>query len=358
MVPWFDSAEADACYEYMKSGGFVMEFKKTQEFEQMLASYIGVKHCFVVVNGTISLSLALWAVNVGVGDEVIIPDLTMIASANATKLIGAVPVFADISPKSLTITVDTIKHLITEKTKAVMHVSLNTRTEDLAELRQFCDEKGLFLIEDSAQSLGSFINGKHIGTFGHIGSFSFSAPKIISTGQGGALVTDDDALALRLMRLKNFGRSSGGNDIYVDFGINCKFTDIQAIIGIEQMKKLPWRVSRIRQMWDLYYKELSNVTAIEMFKATDPGWIPWFIDIFVDRADDLAAFLKTKNIGSRRVYPALHSQSIYPESNNLSFPVTEQYSKRGLWLPSSTQLTDTQILYICNTIKEFYNLII
>ena len=187
---------------------------------------------------------------------------------------------------------------------------------------------------------------------GDIGSFSFSSPKIISTGQGGALITNDDELSDKISKLKNFGRSGGGNDIHTQFGINSKFTDLQAVIGIEQMKKLPWRIKRMREMWDLYYSRLSNHPNIMMFVARDDEWIPWFIDIYVDEPKTLQNYLKNKNIGTRVIYPQITSQLIYKQDKQ--YPVSEYYSKRGLWLPSSTLLTNENINEICDNIVLFF----
>lgn len=187
------------------------------------------------------------------------------------------------------------------RTKVVVHVSLDARCNDIDRLVRECHRRGVAVLEDSAQSLGSFYRGRHLGTIGDIGSFSFSSPKIISTGQGGALVTNSDELAHRIGRLKDFGRARGGIDIHDTIGMNFKFTDLQAVIGIEQMKKLPWRVARMCDMWCLYVRLLRPaidagfVTMMERYD--EPRWIPWFIDIYVDDPDRLAAHLKQNQIG-------------------------------------------------------------
>jgi perosamine synthetase len=358
MHPHFDEKEAKACYDYILSGGFLTEFKNTRQFEKMICEYTGAKHCFAVNNGTVSLVAALLAVGVGVGDEVIVPDFTMIATPNAVKLIGAIPVFVDIDPKTLDLDLEKVKDAMTSKTKAVMHVSLNARCGDIEGLKTLCDENNIKLIEDSAQSLGSFHNGKHLGTFGDIGSFSFSPPKIISTGQGGALITNDDELANNIKRIKDFGRMKGGHDNHDYFGVNLKFTDVQAVIGIEQMKKLPQRVRRIKEIWNLYREKLKDVEQIQWIEEPEDGWIPWFVDIYIDDVKGLQDYLKENNIGSRTVYPPIHSQPIYAENasalNSTSFPVTDKFTSRGLWLPSSTALTNQQIDRICNCIRSFY----
>ncbi len=352
MEPWFDQREADSLYQYMTSGGWVTEFKQTSEFQEMIAAYTGARHCIVVNNGTISLSLALLAFGVGPGDEVIVPDLSMIATANAATLIGARPVFVDVEARTLCLDINKVKEAITNKTKALIHVTFNGRSNDLNDFSSFCRENNIAFIEDAAQSLGSSYQGKHLGRYGQIGSFSFSAPKIISTGQGGALTTDSEELYQRLKKLKDFGRDKGGNDIHDSLGYNFKFTDIQAIVGIEQMKKLPERINRKKQIYQLYVSELSALSQLEFIPTDLEETAPWFIDIFVADPDKLSAFLKEKNIGTRRIYPPINTQKAYQYSG--SFPVTENYSRRGLWLPSATKLTDEQIKYICDQIKAYY----
>ena len=354
MEPWFDEREVDSMATYMKSGGWLTEYKQTRKFEELIAKYTGVKHCIVVNNGTIGISLALLAVGVKPGDEVIVPDFTMIATPNSVKLIGAIPAFVDIESESLCMDYKKTEQAINEKTKAIIYVSFNGRSGAINRFKGLCKKHNIAFIEDSAQSLGSFKSGKHLGTFGDIGSFSFSVPKIITTGQGGALVTDDDKLADKLRKLKDFGREGGGNDIHYSIGYNSKFTDLQAVIGIEQMKKLDWRVKRKKEIYKLYQDNLENVDEVEMIPTNLDDISPWFIDVFVPDPFDLQKYLKENNIGSRQIYPPIHTQQAYKELNALSFLVSEDYCRRGLWLPSSSRLTNEEIGYICNTIREYY----
>ena len=216
-----------------------------------------------------------------------------------------------------------------------------------------CKERNIYLIEDAAQSLGSFYKGTHLGRFGEIGIFSFSMPKIITTGQGGALITDDDKLADRIKRIRDFGRDAGGSDHYLSKGWNFKFSDFQAVIGIEQMKKLPWRVERKKEMGRLYDKFLGDIPEVEIIPTNYDDTAPWFFDILCDRRRELQAYLKDNNVGTRPFYPPLHSEPAYGYED-LRFPVTEEVAARGLWLPSSIFVTDEQIVYVCEKIREFY----
>jgi perosamine synthetase len=359
MEPWFDDKETEAVYNYMKEGGWLMEFDKTREFEKMICDYTGAKYCHIVNNGTISLSIALLALDVKKNDYVIVPNFTMIATPNSVNLIGANVILVDVEQETLCIDINIVDNLlkndIDKKIKCVIHVSLNARCNDIIRLKNICDSYHVNLLEDSAQSLGSWYKDKHLGTFGHIGSFSFSAPKIISTGQGGALITNNSELSDKIWKIKNFGRKSGFNDIHDTFGINSKTTDIQSVIGIEQMKKLEYRVKRMKEIWNLYYSLLSNIPQIFMFKPNDPKWIPWFIDIYTDDPVNLQIYLKTQNIGTRIVYPPIHSQKCYLDiSSESNYTVTEKYSYTGLWLPSSSKNTDEEIKQICNIINNYF----
>lgn len=354
MEPSFDEKERDALFEYMNSGGWVTEFKKTREFERMIADFTGAKFCSVVSNGTVSLSVALMACGVKAGDEVIVPDYTMVATPNAAELIGARAVFADIDRRNLCMDFDEMRKAVTDKTKAVILVSINGRfPERMEEFVGFCKERGLYLIEDAAQSLGSCCKGRHLGTFGNIGSFSFSAPKIITTGQGGALVTDDEQLYRNICYIRDFGRAGGGNDHYLVKGWNFKFTDIQAVIGIEQMKKLPERVARKKVMGRRYADKLQSIKGIELLDTDFDQTSPWFFDVLCRDRDELMLYLKEKGIGTRPFYPALHGEPAYHYEEQ-SFPAAEEVAASGLWLPSSVKLEDGQIDYICDAIADFY----
>jgi perosamine synthetase len=353
MEPAFDEHERKAMDAYLLSGGWVTEFRQTQTFAKIIAEYTGAKYCYITANGTVSLSLALMALGVGVGDEVIVPDYTMVATANAAATIGAKVVFADIERETLTLDFDKMADVVTPKTKAVMLVSNGGRyPANLLKFKEFCNERKIALIEDTAQALGSFWNGKHLGTIGDVGSFSFSMPKIITTGQGGALITDNEELAYKIEKMRDFGREKSGADHYIMIGTNSKFTDIQAVIGIEQMKKLPARVERKKEMGKLYYSLLENIKGVELIPFDFKQIAPWMYDILCERRSELQAFLKEQNIGTREFYPPLHSEPAYGYSG--SYPVTEEISRKGLWLPSSVLVTNEQIEYICGKIREFY----
>jgi perosamine synthetase len=354
MEPWLGPEEKQAVNQYLESGAWLTEFKKTREFEKMIADYTGSKYVSVVSNGTAALVVSLIAQGIGKGDQVIVPDYTMIASANAVLMAGAEPVFVDINPENLCLDYELTKQAINDKTKAIILVTINGRYPEIEKFVELAKEKGLFLLEDSAQSLGCFYKGKHLGTFGNAGTLSFSSPKVITTGQGGAIMTDDLNLYQNVLKIKDFGRKQSGIDLHEMIGYNFKFTDLQAVIGIEQMKKLAWRVERKKEIYTKYYELLKNVPGIKFIKTDLKNTSPWFIDMLVDseKRDLLISFLNDNQVGSRSFYPAIHTQKPYSYIKG-DFDNSDKISKQGLWLPSSSFLKNDDIVRICNLIAEF-----
>jgi perosamine synthetase len=352
MEPWIGEEEKRAVVEYLDSGGWLTEFQRTRDFEQAIAEYVCSKYCSVVANGTVSLFAALKALGVGPGDEVIVPDYTMIASANAVVLAGATPVLVDVALSNLCLDIELTEKAITPMTKAIMLVSLNGRSPDMASFVDLARRHQVAIVEDAAQSLGSFQNGKHLGTFGQVGSFSFSAPKVITTGQGGALVTDDPELFERIRKIRDFGRRQSGVDFHETIGYNFKFTDLQAVIGLEQMKKLTWRVNRKKEIFALYREQLASVSEVQFIETDMRDVSPWFIDILLPEPAELQQHLNENGIGSRPFYPAIHSQPAYGLPGN--YPNSEYATQHGLWLPSSSFLQDEDVKRVCVSICAYF----
>ncbi len=353
MQPSYDGNEINAVVKYINSGAWITEFKETRKFETSIADYTHSKYCSVMMNGTVTLIASLMAMGIKAGDEVIVPDFTMSATSHAVAIIGAKPIFVDVERSTLCMDFDKMKLAVTPKTKAVIFVDLNGRySEKFEQIISFCHENKLYLIEDAAQALGSTYKGKFLGTFGDVGSYSFSMPKIITTGQGGAVVTQSEKIYNKLLKIRDFGRESTGSDHYMMIGANFKFTDLQAVIGIEQMKKMPERIKRKKEICKKYDDLLTKIQQVELFNNNYDDTAPCFYEMLCTERDGLIDFLKEKNIGTRKFYPPLHSEPAYGYSD--SFPVTEEIASKGLWLPSSINLTDEHIKYICRCIRDFY----
>jgi len=343
-----------AVTEYMESGGWITEFRRTREFEDMIAKYVGAKYAVVVTSGTAALFLALAATPIEPYDEVLVPDFTMVATPNAAKMAGGTPVLVDIDPVNLCMNLSKAKDAITKDTVAMIYVSINGRCGNMDEVAEFAEVNELWLIEDAAQSFGSRWNGTRLGTFGDMGCYSFGALKTVTTGQGGAIVTDDYSIYKELSRLKDFGRDEGGCDVYKGPGWNFKFTDLQAVLGIAQMEELDGRLIEKRRLYDTYRGFLPS--HIQLIDTDLTNTVPWFVDILVEDRDQLIGYLKAHDISSRPFYPPMHTVHHLSGSPNRyrEFPIATEVSRKGLWLPSSPTISNSEVYNVCKAIKEFY----
>jgi len=353
--PYLTEKEQEAVSEYLRSGGWLTEFRKTEEFEKMIAEFLGVKYCSVITNGTVGLYLALLASGIGKGDKVIVPNFTMIATINAVVWAGAEPVIVDINRDNLCMNFENLR--LDVECKALIYVPINGRSGDMSEVMKFCNDHKLVLIEDACQSLASRWQDKFFGTFGSTGVFSFTPHKIITTGQGGAVVTNDERVYERLEKLKDFHRTAPGIDSHDGIGYNFKFTDLQAVVGIEQMKIIDERMRKKKKLFQTYQQGLAGVEGVKMLNTNIEQTTPWFVDILLTSKkarDDLQAYLKKCNIGTRVFYPPLNHQDPFSHFRKGSFPVSEELGYRGLWLPSSVGLEYKQVSYICGAVKDFF----
>ena len=236
-----------------------------------------------------------------------------------------------------------------------MLVTMNGRyPKDVENIISFCKERKILIIEDAAQSLGSYCKNIHLGLLGDLGCISFSMPKIISTGNGGAIITNDENAFERIKKLRDFGREAQGGDKYLTMGWNFKFTDIQAVIGLSQMKKLHKFIKRKKEVISLYSDELKNISALRFMDTDLIDCTPMFTDIYIDsgKRPNLVRYLIENQIATRLVYPALHSEKVF--NLDQKFPGAEKIAASGLWLPSSTILSDSDIEYVILKIKNFF----
>ena len=345
--------------DYLSGNPFITEFKKTKLFEQEIAKFIGVKHAVACNNGTIALTLSALSLGISPGDEIIVPNFTMIASANAFSMIGAKIKLVDVERDSLCLDKEKAEKAITQNTKAVVLVSAGGRSPSycIHTWKKELNERGIFLIEDAAQSLGSFYNNSSlcIGNLSDIATLSFSPPKIISTGQGGMVLTNNDETANALRRLKDFGRSGGGNDVHTSLGYNFKFTDLQAIVGLSQLKDLKNRIKIKKRIYAEYSKGLADIKEVRLVKSDTRFVTPWFYEIIVKQRDNLIEYLKNHHIGTRVMYPPLCTQTCQPGQVCGNWEISKEIGTNGLWLPSSHTLTSEDVDYVCSKIRSFYS---
>jgi perosamine synthetase len=346
--PTLTGREAQAVMELFKTGAWLSEFVKTAELEDRAREFIGMSFCTATTSGTMGLYLALKACGVEDGDKILVPALTMIATANAVRMAGADPVFCDIDD-NLCMDAEDID---LEPFAAVIYVSLNGRCGNIERLKENCAEACVPLIEDACQSFGSYHNGKPLGRFGDACVFSLSPHKIIGSGQGGLVMTNDGYIATRLTSIKDHGRLVAGSDKHDSFGINAKYTDLQAVIALEQLKEIENRIALKRRLYDLYFGYLNKVKGINI-KGRKDEETPWFVDIYTDDRDELADYMKKFGVSTRNLYKTLPKQKCYKES--CCYHKAEQYSNRGLWLPSSMSLTEKDVYVVSEVIKGYFN---
>lgn len=360
--PSLGEEEKKELLDVIDSGWFT-ESKKTREFERLFADYVGRKFAVATTSGTAALFIGLKCLGLEYGDEIIVPDLTFVASPNSVVMGGGKVKLVDISKVELGLDIYKTKELLSKKTKGVMPVDFNGRSPDMISLKEFAEINDLYVIEDACHTIGSFYNGKHMGYYCDVGVFSFSTPKIITTGQGGMLVTDNNELYEKFRIIKDFGRDVDKKHNmeeafnHVSIGFNFKFTEFQAAIGIAQMKKLSERVDHKKLMFQIYRENLHKVNGIEFLETDLDNIVPWFNDILLPdqkTRKNLIDYLDKKGIGSRIFYPPIHMLKPYSSMTG-NFENTIQMSSRGLWLPSSSFLTDDDIHYICHEIKFFMN---
>jgi perosamine synthetase len=360
-LPWWSPEMAGTELPLVKAvleSNYINDGEVTQEFEQRIAKLAGAKHGIAVTSGTAAIYLSLVAIGVGHGDEVIVPDITFIATANAAAMADATVVLVDVEPETLNMSVSALEAAITSKTKAVVPVHVSGRGADMENILRVCAQRGIAVVEDAAEALCSKHKGRGLGTFGRTGCFSFSPNKTITTGQGGVIVTDEDQLAQRLRQLKDQGRpvrGTGGDDEHPNLGFNFKLTNLQAAVGLGQLEKLSMRLERIRKTYQIYRDELADVAGIRILPFDiENGEQPQWVDALAARRDELDAFLSKNGAGCRRFWFPLHTQKPYLRSDR-TFPNSTRLSKEALWLPSAFQMRDEDVMQVCGLIRKFYD---
>lgn len=360
-IPWWSPQigphELGLVKEVLESG-YINEGEVAAKFERQIADLVGAKHGIATTSGTTAIFLSLAAAGIGHGDEVIVPDVTFIATANAVTLTGAKPVLVDIDPKTLNIDPAAFERAIGPKTKAVVPVHVTGRGADMAKVCAIAKAHSLVVVEDAAEALRSKHEGRWLGTWGRAGCFSFSPNKTITSGQGGMVVTDDDALAQRIRELKDQGRpvrGTGGDDLHPSLGFNFKLTNLQAAVALGQLHYLEDRLARQRRIYELYRDGLRDVSGIEVLPFdVKNGACPQWTDALCDRRDELEAHLRANGAGSRKFWFPLHTQAPYRLADD-AFPNAIAATKRALWLPSAFQLTDEQVNDVVRMIRTFYS---
>lgn len=335
-------------------GGFV------KRFEAEIAKRLGVEHVLAVSNGTVALHLALLALGIGPGDEVLVPDLTFAATINTVIQAGATPVIVDVDPHSWNMDPAAAAAAVTPRTKAVMPVHLYGQPAEMDALMALADRHGLFVIEDAAEAMGSAYKGKPCGAIGHAGTFSFFSNKLITTGEGGAVVFRDAAVAQRARRLRDHGMDPAKRYWHVEVGYNYRLTNLQAAVGCAQLERLDEFLAAKLDIAQKYGARLGKIEGLTI-PAALPGLLNsyWAYSVIGDFAslgisrDDFMGRLDRAGIETRPLFYPLHVMPPYrAHAGNRSFPVTDRLSEGGISLPSAVTLTAAEISYIAGVIDR------
>jgi dTDP-4-amino-4,6-dideoxygalactose transaminase len=354
MRPWLGEEEAAAAAAAVASG-WVAQGPRVAEFEQTFAAAIGTGHGVAVSSCTAGLHLALLTAGIGSGDEVVVPSLSFIATANAPRYVGAKPVFADVDAATLNLTPETVEPLLTERTRAVILVDQAGVPADLEAMRKLCEPRGIAIVEDAACAAGAEYRGRPVGAGADLAVFSFHPRKLMTTGEGGMIVTSDGDVAARLRRLREHGMDVSAAqrhmsrqpviEHYLETGYNYRMTDIQAAVGLVQLAKLRRMVERRRELAARYQEALSAVPGWKMI--TDPVhgktnyqsfWVV-LPDNYPLSRDGLLKSLADAGISARRGIMAAHREPAYTDHDHAELPVTEYLANRSLILPLFHEMT-------------------
>lgn len=355
-IPWFepllDAEDAEALKQQVLRG-FVNEGPANREFEQLLSNHFGVPYARMTPSCTMALALSLMALGVKHGDTVLVPDITFIGTASAVRLAGAEPILVDVDPSTFNLDPQDAARRMRPTTKAIIAVHLNGRSADLSSLRAIAEKHGAALIEDTAEALASRNAEGFLGTLSDAGCFSFAPTKVITSGQGGFILTRRKDVFENVIRLKDHGRLSRSSDLHEVTGFNFKVTDLQAALALSQWKKLGGRIARAREVDAMYIEGLRDIPEITFTpRPMHGGYLMW-PDFKTARRDQLVQHLLAQGITPRPFWPALHRQPAYaaPEQE---YPGAVEVCTRACWLPCSPAITNEQIQRVISSVRAFF----
>lgn len=357
--PVFNGNEKKYLTECIDTGWVSANGRFINEFQEKFAEYNGSKYAIACANGTVTLQLIMAALNIGPGDEVIMPTLTYVATANAVANCGATPIFVDSDPDTWNIDPEAIEAAITHKTKAIIPVHLYGLACDMEAIMSISDRFGIPIIEDAAEAHGAMWNGRKVGSIGKVGSFSFFGNKIITSGEGGMILTNDDDLYRRLTLLRSQGVDPKKRYWHVVRGFNYRMTNMQAAVGLGQLERIDWHLAERKRVADTYKKmireKLEGFVDLQEVKEAE-NHVYWMTSIvFTDKVqknrDQIMAEMEQKNIEMRPLFYPMHKMPVY-RNNDLCLPVAEKLSDRGISLPSHSKLEEEKIGYIVDSLAD------
>jgi perosamine synthetase len=357
MGPLIDHQEIDLVMDCLNTGWISSQGKYIVSFEEAFAEFCQTRFGVATSNGTTALHLSLVTLGIGPGDEVIVPALSFIATANVVVHAGAKPVFADVSEETWTLDPEQVESRITGRTKAVIPVHLYGHPADMRPLLELAEKNSFWVVEDAAEAHGAEYNGKKVGGLGHLGCFSFYGNKIISTGEGGMIVTNDPDWADRARILRDHGMSKERKYWHPLVGFNYRLTNVQAAIGLGQMTKLEVILEKKRQIARYYHEKFEEVAGV--VQPPEASWaknVYWLYSILLTpevnkNRDELIHFLARAGVESRPLFYPIHTMPPYQGTG--TFPVAERISAQGISLPSGAGLTWGQIDTVVALVQEF-----
>ncbi|RZF30729.1 DegT/DnrJ/EryC1/StrS family aminotransferase [Paraburkholderia sp. UYCP14C] len=354
-APYLNGREKHLVMDCLESTWISSKGKYVGQFEESFAAWLGARHAITVSNGTVALHVALAALGIGPGDEVLVPTLTYIASANAVKYTGADVVFVDSERDYWQIDVEDAERKITSKTKAIMAVHLYGQATDMEAVMALAKKHSLYVIEDCAEAIGTRFDGANVGTFGDIGCFSFFGNKTITTGEGGMVVTNDAELDRKIRHLRSQGVSSEREYWHDAIGFNYRMTNLAAAIGCAQMESVDDLIAKKQQIAEWYRQSLAGLPL--QVHSTHPRTLHsyWMVSILVEDAsqrDPLRAALLQDGIETRPLFYPVHQMKMYAAPGQ-HFPVADEIASRGINLPSYPALMRDDIAFICERVRDF-----
>lgn len=325
-------------------------------FEKAFAERFGMKHAIAVNSGGSALFLTLKALGIKEGDEVIMPTFTMIATAAAATHCGAKPVFVDSSENDFNMDVSKIEEKITPRTKMIMPVHIYGQPCNMDEIMKIAEKHNLLVVEDAAESHGSKYKGKLTGTFGIASCFSFYANKIMTTGEGGMILTNDDELANTLRHIRGYNFDDEKHFWHRTVAWNLRMPSLGAALGLAQLERLDELVEKRRKNAAYYMEKLKDVPGLTFFpELPDTFAVFWMFGLLAPRTEELMKFLAENGIETRTFFIPMHQQPVYgTDYAGEKYPNADRFGEQGFYLPSSSQLTDDQKDYVISKIKEFY----